>query len=483
MRRRSERRNHAISREMVLTSDAQRDGVTGLATRTVFLDRLHDRFEAARRGRSTFAVLLLDLDHFRDINETLGHRVGDTLLQAVAQRLRASLRATDIVARLTDDASNSVLARFGGDKFAILQTDLPDLHAAASLAARLLQAFSAPYSVGDSELHVTTSIGVASYGADLAIADALLTRAELALYQAKDEGRNQYRFYSADLDRLVQERVALTDDMRAGLSRGEFELYYQPQVHLSSGCIVGLEALVRWNHPRRGLLPPAMFIPIAEVAGLIVLLGEWVIDATCRQISEWTAAGVTAPKVAFNVSGGQFRALSGLERHISACLQRWNVHPERVEMELTETVLMGQSVAPSDPLAYFRNLGIRIALDDFGTGYSSLMCLSRFQIDRMKVAMQFVQAAVTCPKDAAIVQASVGLARALGIEVIAEGAETREQIDFLRSTGCDLVQGYYYSRPVTAAAAAHLVLQGKLAPAPVPNAPPPDADPSPKAAR
>ncbi len=447
--------------------DAWQDGVTGLASREMFLEYFYKQFDAVQRGGRPFAVLFLDLDHFRDVNETLGPRVGDALLQAVGQRLRDSLRATDVVARVDESARESVLARFGGDEFAILQVDLPDAKAesAGSFAARLQQALSAPFHLGDTELHVTTSIGIALYSADLPTADALLTRAELALYRAKAEGRNRFCFYSADLDRLVQERVALTDEMRTGLSRGEFELYYQPQVEIPSGRIIGLEALIRWNHPRRGLLMPDMFIPMAEMVGLIAPLGRWVIDATCRQISEWAAAGLAAPKVSFNVSAAQFGALPDLEKHIFACLRRWNVRPEQIEMELTETVLMARFGGSGDMLKYFCDLGITIALDDFGTGYSSLRCLSRFQVSRLKVATEFVQGAVMRPKDAAIVRASVELARALGIEVIAEGAETRAQVDFLLSVGCDRVQGFYHSRPVSAAAAGRLVRQGSLAPA------------------
>jgi diguanylate cyclase (GGDEF)-like protein/PAS domain S-box-containing protein len=441
------------------------DELTGLANRAAFLEHVEVSLAAFRSGVSDFAVMFLDLDHFKDINETLGQSVGDALLKLVGQRLQDCMKGSEAGIRFNDSIGGAnIVARLGGDEFAILQNHIGDPSAAGRLAARLLLTTAAPSMIDGHQLHITTSIGISPSTPGLADAGTLLTRAELALYRAKDEGRNQYRFHSADLDRIVRERVSLTDEMRKGLAQDEFELFYQPQVELASGRLIGLEALVRWNHPRLGLLRPDAFIPVAEATGLIVGLGDWIIDAACRQINAWAGEALVCPVLAVNVSGAQFRANGELQAHFSDCLRKWNVDPALLEVELTESVLMATAGLIEDPLRQFRDLGMSVAIDDFGTGYSSLAYLSKFKVNRLKVAMQFVHGALENPSDAAIVRATVNLARALGLRVIAEGPESREQVDFLLSIGCQEGQGFYYSRPVTAMAAGRLLREGKICP-------------------
>lgn len=442
------------------------DELTGLANRISFMEHVELSLAASRNGAATFGVMLLDLDHFKDINETLGQSVGDALLRVIGQRLQACIGQPASDFADADSLGNpNLLARFGGDEFAILQTNLEDPSAAGRLAAKLLLATAAPCTIGSNVMHITTSIGISPCTHDITDAEALMTRAELALYRAKDEGRNQYRFHSADLDRIVRERVSMVDDMRSGLIHDEFELFYQPQVELASGRIIGMEALVRWNHPRLGLLQPDTFIPVAEKSGLIIGLGAWIIDAACRQANAWIDSQLVCLVLAINVSGAQFRANDDLRAHVSGCMRKWKVRPDQIEIELTESVLMTTAKMVDDPLQQFRQLGISVAIDDFGTGYSSLAYLSKFKVNRLKVAMQFVQGALTNPSDAAIVRATIGLAGALNLRVIAEGPETREQVDFLLSAGCREGQGYYYSRPVNAAAASQLLRDGKIHPA------------------
>ena len=426
---------------------ARTDSLTGLPNRAAFLERLNLEFARAKRGANQFAVHYLDLDHFKDVNDTLGHPIGDALLRAVAERLLSCVRETDMV------------ARFGGDEFAVLQDDIEDTADIETLAAKIGEMLAAPFAIEGNQVQTTASIGIVPYRGDVATVDFMMMKADLALYRAKNEGRNQFRFHVAELDEQTQERMIIGKELRHAIERGELELYYQPQVELKSGSIVGLEALIRWNHPKRGLMLPAAFIPIAETTGSIVSIGEWVIEQACRQIKAWSDLGIAPPTVAVNLSGAQFKLASQIDRIVTENLARYNVAPERLELELTESVLIETTQRHGETFKRLRKIGVRLAIDDFGTGYSSLDYLRSFRVSRLKIDRRFISDVTTNADDAAIVRATIGLAHELGIEVMAEGVETAEQRDFLVSAGCKLAQGYYFGKPMPTAAASELLRQ------------------------
>jgi diguanylate cyclase (GGDEF)-like protein/PAS domain S-box-containing protein len=424
---------------------ARTDPLTGLPNRAAFLERLNLEFARARRGGGQFAVHYLDLDHFKDVNDTLGHPVGDKLLQAVAERLMSCVRETDMV------------ARFGGDEFAVLQDDIADTISVETLAAKIGKVISALYAIDGNQVHTTTSIGIVPYGSDVTGVDAMMMKADLALYRAKNDGRNQFRFHVAELDEQTRERMVIGEELRHAIKRGELEMYYQPQVELKTGSIIGLEALIRWNHPNRGLMLPNAFIPIAETTGSIVPIGAWAIKDACQQIKIWSDLGIATPTVAINISGAQFKLASQLDRIVAENLARYNVAPARLELELTESVLFETTQRHSEAFKRLRRIGVRLAIDDFGTGYSSLDYLRSFRVARLKIDQSFIKDVTTSADDAAIVRATIGLARELGIEVVAEGVETAGQRDFLIAVGCKVAQGYYFGKPVPAAAASELL--------------------------
>src|ERR1700681_4672467 len=427
------------------------DPLTALANRRAFLDRLTIAFAASRRGASPFAVHFLDLDDFKDVNDTLGHAIGDALLRQVVERLKNTVRPTDLV------------ARFGGDEFAILQADASDPVAAATLAARIGTSLAAPFEIEGHDVRITASIGISPYSADVAGPAAMMIQADLALYRAKGDGRNCFRFHTGELDQQVHLRVTLAEELRVAIYGRELELYYQPLVEIVSGKIIGLEALVRWNHPTRGLIMPSIFIPIAERTGAIVPLGRWVFDEACRQFKQWRDQEIAPQVLAVNVSGVQFKRASELEADIAISLARWGIQLGSIEVELTETVLMEMTLKHGDALERLRILGVRIAIDDFGTGYSSLKYLTLYPVNRLKIAQELVFRVTTDPRNATVVRAAIRLAQELGIEVIAEGVETEAQANFLLSAGCSYAQGYYFSRPVNAKRATELLQRGKIA--------------------
>ena len=432
---------------------AETDALTLLANRRIFLERLNAAFVACRRGAKPFAVLYFDLDHFKDVNDTLGHPVGDALLREVAARVSGATRENDVV------------ARFGGDEFAILQTDVDEPAAAGALATKVGQLIAVPYRVEDNEVHTTASIGVSCYSADVSNPDAMMIQADLALYRAKEDGRNCFRFHNAELDQQVQERVIIADELRVAVERNELELYYQPQVELRSGRIVGLEALVRWNHPKRGRIPPSIFIPIAERTGRIQQLGQWVLETACRQLRSWEDAGISPDLVGVNFSALHFKGSVELHRDVSATLEKWAIDPHRIEIELTETVLMDITQQHNDRFEGLRTLGLRIAIDDFGTGYSSLNYLANYPINRVKIAGELVAGVDNGSRSAAVVRAAIRLAHELGIEIIAEGVETEGQAQFLLAAGCEYAQGYYFSMPVNVEEATVLLRAERIKPA------------------
>jgi diguanylate cyclase (GGDEF)-like protein len=432
---------------------AQQDALTSLANRRAFMERVNAAFAACRRGATPFAILYFDLDHFKDVNDTLGHGAGDTLLQQAAARVLDAIR------------ENDVLARLGGDEFAILQTDVADLTAASMLAAKIGQVLAEPYWLDGNEIHISASIGISRYAPEVLTPEAMLIQADLALYRAKDDGRNCFRFHSADLDLDVQGRVIVADELRGAAGRNELELHYQPQVELRSGRIVGLEALLRWNHPQRGCISPAVFIPIAERTGQIQMLGQWVLDQACQQLRSWQDQGLAPKLVGVNFSALHFKASTDLDCEVAASLDKWGIAPGLIEIELTESVLMDVTQQHNDQIERLRQLGVRIAIDDFGTGYSSLNYLANYPINRVKIAQELVFGVVIDSRKATVVRAAIGLAHDLGMEMIAEGVETQDQEEFLLSAGCEHGQGYYYSRPVNAERATELLRAGKISPA------------------
>ncbi len=427
---------------------AHDDVLTGLANRSVFVEALARSIAAANGGKKGFAVIYLDLDHFKDVNDTLGHPAGDELLRNVADRLRANVRAGDTV------------ARFGGDEFAVVVTDVGEPADAALVADKLIKALAQPFSVHGNDIRSGASIGIDLYGPGAAEAETLLSHADVALYRAKAEGRGGYRFFTDAMDRDVRTRVTLGAELRTAVAEGQLFLVYQPQVEIETGRITGLEALVRWNHPERGVVFPDSFIPVAESSGIIVPLGRWVLSAACRQGKGWLDASLAPVRIAVNVSGAQFKMPLELEATIAAILQETGLPPHLLEIELTETVLMEITLEHSSVLERLRSGGVSIAIDDFGTGYSSLGYLRRFPVDRLKIAQDFVRDLTTVPGQAAIAKAMIGLARDLGINVIAEGVETHEQLDALKRWGCAEIQGYYFAEPLGVAEITHILHRG-----------------------
>jgi diguanylate cyclase (GGDEF)-like protein len=430
------------SRELQLANQeitvlAQCDALTGLANRRAFNDELASAFATRRNGGPPFAVLYFDLDHFKDINDTLGHPTGDRLLKQVAERVLGIIRRGDMA------------ARFGGDEFAILQRDA-DMTAMATMAGRLNEGLAAPYVIDGNVVHITVSVGIALDTLAIATPDALVIQADLALYRAKQDGRNCYRFHTPELDREVYERVTTSDELRSAIGRGELRLHYQPQVELQSGRIVGVEGLLRWQHPTRGLLGPGQFIPIAERTGMIAALGEWAFEEACRQMRSWTDEGIAPDLIAVNFSASQFKIGSSLDQTLSEVLNKWRIAPFSVEVELTESVLMEVTEEHSESLERLRQLGVRIAIDDFGTGYSSLSYLTNYPVNRLKIAQELVFGVIKDRRSATVVRAAIRLAHELDIECIAEGVETAEQAQFLIAAGCAYAQGYFFDKPLSA---------------------------------
>ena len=369
---------------------ARTDSLTGLANRATFHDCLKNAFAAARHGASRFAVLYIDLDRFKEVNDTLGHSAGDLLLKSTAERLKATCRESDCVARL------------GGDEFAILQTGISDVSDAATLVSKIHDVLAAPHQLGDSNSIFSASIGVSVYTDQTVGSDELLTQADLALCRAKEGGRNQFYFHSEDLDRKIDERVSLTKDLRTALTNNELELYYQPQVELFTGRIAGMEALIRWNHPTRGLLKPADFLPIAEKTGVIVALGQWVLDQACEQMSTWRSAGISPQTLAVNVSIGQLRTRDEFFRSVITALAKWGHSPEDLELDVTESMLARVTLAQNDVLNRLQQRGVTIAIDDFGTRYSSLDYLKTYRVGRVKIPRAMIEAATRDRYDSAL---------------------------------------------------------------------------------
>jgi diguanylate cyclase (GGDEF)-like protein len=419
---------------------AHHDALTGLPNRLQLREHIEKNLKHAERGER-FSVLCLDLDHFKDINDTLGHSIGDLLLRAVSKRLCEIVRDTDLVSRT------------GGDEFSIVQSgiELPVV-ASSALAERIVEALSAPFDLGDHQVVIGASVGVAIAPDDGNDADALLKNADMALYRTKAEGRGRFHFFEAEMDAKAQARRVLELDLRKAVSAGEFEVHYQPIVNLAENRISGFEALLRWNHPTRGRISPDKFIPLAEDTGLIVPIGEWAVRQACAEARTWPSD----LRVAVNVSPSQFRN-KGLVSTVMSALAASGLPPDRLELEITEAVLLHNNDATLTVLHQLRGLGVRISMDDFGTGYSSLSYLRSFPFDKIKIDRSFVRDLIEKPDSIAIIRAVTGLGQSFGMTTTAEGVETQEQLDQMRAEGCTEVQGYFFSKPMPACEIAQLL--------------------------
>lgn len=415
---------------------AQYDHLTGLANRSLFKDRLNQALARSDRNQDLVALMFLDLDNFKVINDTLGHDAGDTVLQAVADRLNKCVRKTDTVARL------------GGDEFTIILEGLKKSEAPITVAQKIINSLAPPFHIGDREVFITTSIGITLYPLDANNSKDLLKFADRSMYRAKEKGCNNYEFYAAEMNVRATERLTFRSSLYHALDRDEFVLHYQPLVNLRSGKIIGLEALLRWNLDNYGLLYPDRFLDLAEETELIVPIGEWVIRHACLQTKDWISEGLPPVRISVNLSARQFRQ-TGLVDLIKRVLYEANLAPSQLELELTEGTLMEHTESSSTTLMRLKDMGVRISIDDFGTGYSSLSYLRKFPIDTLKIDQTFVQDLTSNPDDAAISKAIIAMAHSLRLDVIAEGVETLEQLAILYAQGCDAAQGYYLGRPTT----------------------------------
>ena len=423
------------------------DSLTGLSNRRFFTESIGQALELARRHQRLMAILFLDLDNFKRINDTLGHTVGDLLLKAVAERLLASVRGSDCVSRVDAGDMTHYVARLGGDEFTVLLTEIHHVGDAATVAQRILEALSESLVLAGHEVVVTPSIGIAVFPHDGEDVESLLKNADTAMYHAKKAGKNLYQFYAESMNEAALQRLTMENQLRRALERKEFFLDYQPQIDLDNGAIIGVEALLRWHNLELGMVPPAEFIPLVEETGLIIPIGEWVLRQACMQARAWRDEGLPKLRIAVNLSARQF-AQPGLPDLVAQILRETNLDPYCLELEITESLLMTDAEEAINTLRALKNLGIQLAIDDFGTGYSSLSYLKRFPIDRLKIDKSFVSDIVSDPDDAAVAQAVIAMAHSLRLGVTAEGVETKAQQAFLKAKRCDEVQGYYFSHPV-----------------------------------
>ena len=431
-------RDVSASRTMAtqMAHSAQHDFLTGLPNRMLFNDRVAQAIALGRRNSKKVAVLFLDLDGFKHINDSLGHPTGDKVLQSVAKRLVDCVRFSDTVSRQ------------GGDEFVVLLSEVAQAEDAAISARRMLHAVAETHSIDKHDLHVTTSIGVSVYPDDGPDSETLIKNADTAMYQAKENGRQSYQFFKSDMNIRAVERQSIEENLRRALERNEFTLHYQPKVNLNTGEITGAEALIRWKHPTEGLVSPARFIPVAEDCGLILPISNWVLREACKQAREWMVAGLHSISVAVNISALELRDESFLER-VFAILAETCLDPRLLELELTESVLMKHPDSATSILKNLRAAGVRVAVDDFGTGYSSLSYLRKFPADAIKIDQSFIRQMSATPGETSIVTAIIRMGQSLNLRVIAEGVETQTELEFLQSQHCDEAQGYYFSRPVS----------------------------------
>jgi diguanylate cyclase (GGDEF)-like protein/PAS domain S-box-containing protein len=437
---RKDAENHLVrvNKQLVhLAHSAEHDPLTGLPNRLLLCDRIDQAISLARRHGGKVAVLFLDLDGFKNINDSLGHSVGDRLLRSVAKRLLACVRSPDTV------------CRNGGDEFVIVLQEMDQPNQAAITARRVLKAVADPHKAGEHDLHVTASMGVSIYPDDGPDAETLIKNADTAMYQAKASGRKTFQFFTPEMNVSAVERQSVEEGLRNALEDREFVLHYQPIINVKTGAVAGAEALIRWNHPTRGLVSPMTFIPVAEETGLILPIGAWVMREACRQAQSWKHTGLNSGSMAVNVSAIQFRDGNFLE-DVFSILRETGLDPHSLELEVTEGVLMKNAEVAASTLKAVRDIGISVSVDDFGTGYSSLSYLRKFPLDVLKIDQSFLRKIHAAPDDSIIVSAIIGMGRAIGLRVVAEGVETAEALEFLKANDCDDAQGYYFSRPVPA---------------------------------
>jgi diguanylate cyclase (GGDEF)-like protein/PAS domain S-box-containing protein len=432
-------RDVSLAREMAvqMTHSLEHDFLTGLPNRLLLNDRISQAIALAPRHRKQVAVLFLDIDGFKHINDSLGHPIGDKLLQSIARRLVECVRGSDTVSRQ------------GGDEFVVLLSEAEQWEDAAIVAKRMLDSVAEPHGIDQHDLHVTTSIGVSVFPDDGRDAETLIKNADTAMYQAKENGRQSFQFFKQAMNVRAVERQSIEESLQRALERNEFVLNYQPKIDLGTGSITGAEALIRWMHPNRGVVPPTQFIPVAEDCGLIRPIGEWVLREACRQARAWVDDGLTVSTMAVNVSAMELRDVSYLDVLLSV-LRETGMDPKRLELELTESVLMKHAESAAVILQTLREQGVQVAIDDFGTGYSSLSYLRKFPIDALKIDQSFVSRVTEAGDDTSIVTAVISMAQSLRLRVVAEGVETLEQLEFLQAHACDEAQGFYFSRPLPA---------------------------------
>lgn len=429
---------------------ANYDTVTHLPNRYAFNQRLQVSLHAALGNNSTLALLVLDLDDFKVVNDTLGHDVGDALLRLVSQRLLSVVRHEDVIYRV------------GGDEFAMILTHLDDVEHVANIAEKFIHALTQPVVLGDRNLYIGVSIGASVYPRDGDGVGQLLKNADAAMYHAKSRGKNKFQRFSAEMHHKSTMRLSLEAELREALEQHQFELYYQPQVAFPGLRLVGAEALIRWHHPRKGLLCPGDFIPVAEETGLIRPIGEWVLLTACQHAKSWQEQRFRPMRVSVNISGRQFRE-DGLIDRVTSILQQTGANPDALELEITESVLMDNAESTVAKLAKLRAMGIHLAIDDFGTGYSSMAYLKRFPVERLKIDRSFIRDIPEDADDVAITVATIQMAHGLKLQVVAEGIETRAQLDFLCERNCDVGQGYLFSRPVDYEKMTEILRAGRIA--------------------
>ncbi len=440
-RKRTEKQIHQL---------AYYDTLTGLPNRGHFRKQAERALRSAKRNGHKLALIFLDLDAFKDVNDTLGHDAGDELLCTIADYLQHSIRTSDVVTKLEpEDARQASLSRLGGDEFTILLPDLKEIEVAAKVSERILRQLRKPIKLQGQEFFITGSMGIALFPDDGISVDVLLKNADIAMYHAKQNGRNNYRFYTKHMDERVQLRLSMESKLKRALEKDELDLHYQAKVEICSGQIIGVEALLRWHNPEMGQVSPARFIPIAEETGLIVPIGEWVLSTACRQAMTWRQAGLSPGNIAINLSSHQFRRGSLIEK-VTHVLASTGLDPRWLELELTESAIMENAEETIRVLNQLKKMGITLSVDDFGTGYSSMAYLKRFPLDVVKIDQSFVNDIATDVNDATIVTAIIALAHGLNLTSIAEGVETEQQLSFLRQHGCDQAQGYLINRPVPA---------------------------------
>jgi predicted signal transduction protein with EAL and GGDEF domain len=441
------------------------DSLTKLPSRPLFLDLLNREISSAKRTGKSVAVFFFDLDEFKKINDSYGHSAGDNLLISVGKRLKSYLRPGDIIGRLEGFANmdrkhvDNYLARIGGDEFTFIIPDIADKKVTTGIAERIVGLFKEPFQVEEREIFISTSIGIAFYPDDGEDVESLLKNADTAMYKAKEVGKNTFRYYAADMNQKAEERINVENKMRYAIKNDAFELYYQPQYRIDNGRLVGLEALIRWEDQELGFVSPTNLIQLAEETGMIIDIGEWAINAACRQGQRWHDMGLDDLHIGVNLSVRQFFDHQLVEK-IRAAIDRSHFNPASLELEITETAMMYDTDRAIAIMNELKEMGVKIALDDFGTGYSSLIHLKLFQIDKLKIDQVFIRNADLSGRDEAIISAIIEMCHKLNIEVVAEGVETKESLQFLRDRRCHIAQGFYLSQPLTADRLDELITSG-----------------------